>query len=520
MDKKFSQKYFIDHCLIIFFAFFINYYFGSIGVLPQDTFAYFDTGYRVLNGAAPFKDYWTVSGPFLDYFQAILFYLFGISWKSYILSGSLLNVLITIVLYHVFARHGLQRINNLFYCFCFSILANPSMGSPFTDHFSSFFSLAAILLFLLSIKENLIRYYLAIPFLFFIAFFSKQTPATYLFFSFILILFVYYSLYKKFPFIKYFIISSVLCVGIFFLFLIINSISLENFISQYILYPRTIGLERWKNYNLNINDILNNFKFLYLILIFVIANIFFQFKDKKIRKEKDKFIINFTLIVITISFIFHQVLTMNFIFIFFLIPLIAGFMHINYSKKNKYYFLISIFLISITLISTVKYHLRFNENRKMLNLEKVNLELSIDGKKIDKSLKGLKWITKNYSQDPAREIFFLNKMINLIQEDQNNIMLYSDYLFLSALINKDLKTPTRWPSQEDASNPTKDEKHHSIYIKFIKDLILKKNIEVIYSTIEARYDVFNLIFDKKCRKSEVITELLTKHDIRNCKIVK
>tara|TARA_B100000902_G_C27182802_1_gene849813 strand:+ start:210 stop:680 length:471 start_codon:yes stop_codon:yes gene_type:complete len=156
----------------------------------------------------------------------------------------------------------------------------------------------------------------------------------------------------------------------------------------------------------------------------------------------------------------------------------------------------------------------------MLNLEKVNLELSIDSKKIDRSLKGLKWITKNYSQDPAREIIFLNKIINLMKEDQNNVMLYSDYLFLSALTNKDLKTPTRWPSQEDVSNPTKDEKYHSIYIKFIKDLILKKNIEVIYSTIEARYDVFNLIFDKKCRKSEVINELLTKHDIRNCKIAK
>ena len=26
----------------------------------------------------PFKDYWIVSGPFLDYFQALFFYLFGV----------------------------------------------------------------------------------------------------------------------------------------------------------------------------------------------------------------------------------------------------------------------------------------------------------------------------------------------------------------------------------------------------------------------------------------------------------
>ena len=75
MEKKLSNKYPIDQCILIFFAFFTNYYFGSLGVLPQDTFAYFDTGYRVLNGSVPFKDYWTVSGPFLDYLQAVLFYL-------------------------------------------------------------------------------------------------------------------------------------------------------------------------------------------------------------------------------------------------------------------------------------------------------------------------------------------------------------------------------------------------------------------------------------------------------------
>ena len=33
----------------------------------MDTFAFFDTGYRVLNGEHPFKDFWVVSGPFIDY---------------------------------------------------------------------------------------------------------------------------------------------------------------------------------------------------------------------------------------------------------------------------------------------------------------------------------------------------------------------------------------------------------------------------------------------------------------------
>ena len=96
MIKKISIPYQYDYVILIFFSFFVNYYYSSLGVLTQDTFAYYDTAYRILNGSAPFKDYWTVSGPFIDYLQAAIFYIFGISWKSYVINGSLINTLITI----------------------------------------------------------------------------------------------------------------------------------------------------------------------------------------------------------------------------------------------------------------------------------------------------------------------------------------------------------------------------------------------------------------------------------------
>ena len=86
----------VEVFFLILFSFLVNYYYGSIGVLPQDTFAYYDSAYRILNGAVPFKDYWTVSGPFIDYLQAGFFYLFGISWKTYILNGSIVNTFITL----------------------------------------------------------------------------------------------------------------------------------------------------------------------------------------------------------------------------------------------------------------------------------------------------------------------------------------------------------------------------------------------------------------------------------------
>ena len=81
--KKFFNSYAIDKLLILalfFLSLLINQYYGNRGVFPIDTFLHFDTGYRVLNGEHPVKDYWVVSGIFLDYLQAIFFYILGANW--------------------------------------------------------------------------------------------------------------------------------------------------------------------------------------------------------------------------------------------------------------------------------------------------------------------------------------------------------------------------------------------------------------------------------------------------------
>ena len=63
--------------LLIFFLFsfslLINQYFGNKGVFPVDSFSHFDTGFRILLGEYPFKNYWVISGPLIDYLQAIFF---------------------------------------------------------------------------------------------------------------------------------------------------------------------------------------------------------------------------------------------------------------------------------------------------------------------------------------------------------------------------------------------------------------------------------------------------------------
>ena len=51
-----NKNYFIYFFLGVF-SFYLNFYVGSFGVFPFDTFFHYDNGYRILLGEHPVKDY-------------------------------------------------------------------------------------------------------------------------------------------------------------------------------------------------------------------------------------------------------------------------------------------------------------------------------------------------------------------------------------------------------------------------------------------------------------------------------
>ena len=53
--------------LLVIFSISINQYYGYRGILPIDSFLVFNSGYDFLNGYYPFKDYWTIKEPFIDF---------------------------------------------------------------------------------------------------------------------------------------------------------------------------------------------------------------------------------------------------------------------------------------------------------------------------------------------------------------------------------------------------------------------------------------------------------------------
>ena len=114
------------------------------GVFPIDTFLIFDAGYNIISGNHPFKDYWSITGPFLDYIQSFFFLIFGVNWASYVVHASILNMLLALYSFYFFSKIGLKNIYCFFYSLGVSIIAYPGAGTPFIDHHSVIFSVFAL----------------------------------------------------------------------------------------------------------------------------------------------------------------------------------------------------------------------------------------------------------------------------------------------------------------------------------------------------------------------------------------
>ena len=127
LNKSFQSKKFY-YPLIFFFSSFISIFYGYRGVFPIDSFIIFDSGFKVLNNFHPFKDYWSITGPLLDYLQAAMFFLFGINWFSYVLHSALINSLLATFAFYAFSRLTIGLIHSLIFSICIAVLAYPVIG--------------------------------------------------------------------------------------------------------------------------------------------------------------------------------------------------------------------------------------------------------------------------------------------------------------------------------------------------------------------------------------------------------
>ena len=518
--QKYKHK---ETILVVFtciFSFLVNYLVGSNGVYPVDTFIHYDNGYRVLLGDDPIKDYWIVHGLLIDYLQSLFFYIFGNNWMSYLIHSSLMNVAIAIFSIYIFLILKIKFEYLVIISISVSLLAYPVSGSPFLDLHSTFFSLFAFYFIILWIIKKKDYFWFLVSFFLCLAFFSKQVPAAYFIITFSILNIILAINNKNYKILFFYILGALIFLFLLLLFLFLREVKLNDLILQIFLFPQSIGLDRYSNYILNFKNMILDFKFIYIILFGIISlNIFF-FKKINNYFVSNEFKILIVVIFFVFSNIFHQIYTKNQIYIFYLIPLLTGFLifftNSFHIKKDK--ILIYSFLF-LCIFATIKYSDRYNFDRKFHELENVEKSNSIKISSFSKSLKGLNWISP-YFTNPKEELEIMKNLFMVLKNDQTNKMLITEYNFFSSVLGENLNSPSR--TFDNISYPKKNTIYYENYKKFFINKIISKKIINLYvfEPIEINQQRLNhLIFDyisKDCFEIENINPFIKKLVLIEC----
>jgi len=167
------------------------------------------------------------------------------------------------------------------------------------------------------------------------------------------------------------------------------------------------------------------------------------------------------------------------------------------------------------IFTTIKYHLRFNQNKKFMELVNADFSKTINAEILDEKLNGLKWISPYYIEDPNYEINLLNQIKNIIISDKSNKIIVSDYQILPAITNTRLFAPNKW--FDLLSVPDKKNEYFFIYKNFFIKKLKEQKVQTIYLVGQGQMNFLNQFLDKKdCLKVEHFNEISKRIRINGC----
>ena len=521
-QKLFKTNYFYL-ILVSLYAGYINWVSGNIGVMPIDTFGFFDTGFSILKDKFPIRDFWIFTGITVDYLQAFFFIIFGKEWSSYIIHASIINIIASLSFFLFLDNFKINKAYQFIFSISFATLCYPVSGTPFAYLHSFVFSLILIFTFCSAIiNDNKFLWFL-IPTISLFAFFSMQTPSFYIITIITFFILFFLLKEKKTSRLKYLVLGTFFAFTLILIFFISTKTPLKNFIYQYFLFPLTIGSDRLTSEStayvslldqLNLKRIIGDFKFIH---IFLIPLILFTFLRKKILDNK-QILINIVFITCAIIFIFNQLITANQIYIFSLIPILGSILLVNLQKEKNFKTL-SLILITILALSTYKFHIRYNLEKKFHDLENVDKKQSIKAEVIDNKLKYLNWVSPVF-ESPQEEVDLIKTAISVISNDSRKKIVITHYQFLSLILDEDLNILNRWYLWDNNTHPTENHKYFDFYKKFTTKNFEQNEISVIYllgSDDEIPFSKIKNYFIDKCFKNiTIIDKKFSVHELKKC----
>ena len=508
---------------ISIYSYLINWQSGNIGIIPIDSFGFLDTGFSITKGHLPIRDFWIFTGLLVDYMEAAFLLLFGNNWNSHLAHSSFMNILGTISFYFFLKEYKLKLPHIIFYCLSFATLCYPLSGTPFAYIHAYIFSILAIFNLLIAIKKKNRYLWFLFPYVCFFAFLSMQTPTVYI----LIILFffaVYYFLKEgELNNLKSFLYGSFTSSLLFFIFLLLTETPILNFVYQYILFPISIGEARISSEEtayislldqINLKRLFGEFKFIHFFLLPL------TFLTLKYFRQNNKTLnmLNFLTIFSVIAFLFNQLITANQIYIFSLIPILAAVIHLNLNNLKINPKIIYIILFVVLFVS-VKFHLRFNVDRKFHDLENTDLNRAVKANLINKNFNQLKWISA--FEEPNKEIEVVKKAIKVLEKEKRNVALMTHYQFIGTVLNRNFHILNRWYLWDNNTHPTKNHKYFEYYKSFQNKNLEKNEVEIIYLLgleNEILYENIEDYFTEICFENKIIIKnKFSSHTIVDCK---
>jgi hypothetical protein len=170
------------------------------------------------------------------------------------------------------------------------------------------------------------------------------------------------------------------------------------------------------------------------------------------------------------------------------------------------------------LFSTIKFHYRFNIDRKFLDLENVDKTKAINANEVHKNFKNLRWISR--SEVPKKELELIKLAIKIIDSDVREKTLITHYQFIATILDKKLNIINRWYLWDNNTHPTENHKYFEFYKSLINKNIRENDVKVIYllgQKNEILFDNVKNYFTDVCFESKTIVQKrFSSHKIITC----